>query len=312
MQSFPVTMVLLCFNREDFVHEAVAGALAQTYSPLEILISDDASVDGTAAVVEEMLRHYTGPHTVRFNRNPHNLGLGAHLAKATGMARGEIIVMASDDDVSQPARVARMMATYAGDPKVMAVFSDGIHTKQGKQRYWKAYPADREARIPRLTLACRGGGVGRGATYSYRRSCFEQPVPFPGHLQIEDKILPLRAAILGEVAYVPEPLVESRMDADNMSGQKQYRPARMRAEHQQQLVREVALFRSQGKVSEWGAGLLTFILSHNPGYWELRRSLEGSKAHARRQRWLRTLWSAPRFVLRHLLEKMVAWRVGQG
>lgn len=305
MRSFPVTMVLLSFNRENFVQQAVAGALAQTYSPLEILISDDASTDRTAALVQEMLRQYTGPHTVRFNRNSLNLGLGAHLAKAADMARGEIILMANDDDIPHPSRVARHMAAYAADPRVMAVFSDGIHTKNGARQYWKPYPAAQEARIPLLTLACRGGGVGRGATYSYRRCCFEEPSPFPGHLQIEDKILPLRAAILGCVAYLPEPLVESRMDADNMSGQKGYRPARMRPEHQQELGREIGLFRTQGKIGWWKGGLLTFIFRTNPAYWELRRALEGSGSRARHRRWLRMTYQSPRLVLRHLIEKII-------
>ncbi len=42
-----VSMLLIAYQQADIIGAAIAGALAQTYSPLEIVISDDASGDGT-------------------------------------------------------------------------------------------------------------------------------------------------------------------------------------------------------------------------------------------------------------------------
>ncbi len=49
-----VSFVLLAYNQERYVEEAIAGAFAQDYSPLEIILSDDCSTDGTYAIMQRM------------------------------------------------------------------------------------------------------------------------------------------------------------------------------------------------------------------------------------------------------------------
>ena len=49
-----VSFVVLCYNQESFIREAFNSALLQTYSPLEIIVSDDCSTDGTFDVVQQM------------------------------------------------------------------------------------------------------------------------------------------------------------------------------------------------------------------------------------------------------------------
>ena len=69
-----LSLLLFAYNQEAYIRDALRGALAQTYSPLQILVSDDASTDGTAAIVAEELAGYRGPHDVEFLQNPENLG----------------------------------------------------------------------------------------------------------------------------------------------------------------------------------------------------------------------------------------------
>jgi len=47
MSQLNVSFLILTYNQVDFVENALSGAFSQTYSPLEIVISDDASTDGT-------------------------------------------------------------------------------------------------------------------------------------------------------------------------------------------------------------------------------------------------------------------------
>ena len=50
--EFPlVTFALFTYNQERYVREAVEGVLAQTYEPLEIIISDDCSTDMTFSII---------------------------------------------------------------------------------------------------------------------------------------------------------------------------------------------------------------------------------------------------------------------
>jgi glycosyltransferase involved in cell wall biosynthesis len=314
--SVPVSLVLLCYNREHVVGRALASALAQTYSPLEIVVSDDGSSDGTCAIVEGALRAYRGPHTVRFHRSPINRGLGGHVAILPSLARGEVMVFASDDDVSHPDRVARHMAVYARNSAVMAVVTDAIHiTPDGERHHARPYGTRGQATLSSLTLARRGGGVGRGATYSYRRRCFEEPGEYPAAIEVEDKLLPFRASVLGRVTYLPEPLVESVMGPDNMSTRPGYVPVRVRQHHQDTLWDEIARFRAAGRVSAWRARLLTFVVATNPGYWERRLNRRPIGRIMRLAHWLGDLPVAPQITLRSVLERScsvldrVRWRL---
>ena len=83
----PVTLFVLAYNQEALVRAAIEGAFAQTYQPLEIILSDDASPDGTFAVMQAMAAAYSGPHRVILNRNPANLGLTAHVSRVMAAAR---------------------------------------------------------------------------------------------------------------------------------------------------------------------------------------------------------------------------------
>jgi glycosyltransferase involved in cell wall biosynthesis len=110
MNSKPlISFVLLAYKQEKFIREAVEGALAQTYSPLEIILSDDCSPDWTFKIMEEMVKAYKGPHRVILNRNERNLGLGAHFSRVMDMARGELILTAAGDDISLPNRTTDLV-----------------------------------------------------------------------------------------------------------------------------------------------------------------------------------------------------------
>src|SRR6266700_1757044 len=99
-----ISYVVATFNQKDYIREAVESAFAQTYSPLEIIISDDCSKDGTFEIAQAMAAAYRGPHTVRLNQNQSTLGIGGHTNRLMELCRGELIVVAAGDDVSLPNR----------------------------------------------------------------------------------------------------------------------------------------------------------------------------------------------------------------
>ena len=67
-----VSIVMLCFNHEKFVVEALEGVLAQTYSPLDIIIVDDCSQDQTANLIAAKLARIPNRSDIRFIRNSVN------------------------------------------------------------------------------------------------------------------------------------------------------------------------------------------------------------------------------------------------
>jgi glycosyltransferase involved in cell wall biosynthesis len=106
------TIMLIAYNQEASIGEAIAGALAQTYSPLEIFVSDDASSDATHAAMLAAVAGYQGPHRVVVNRNETNLGIGAHLSLLVERSCGELLFVAGGDDVSLPERCETTVAAW--------------------------------------------------------------------------------------------------------------------------------------------------------------------------------------------------------
>ena len=93
-----VSVVIPVFNGERFLREAVQSVLDQQYAPLEIIIVDDGSTDGTATVAQSL------PETVRYL---HQTNQGPAAARNRGIehARGGLIAFADADDLWPPEKL---------------------------------------------------------------------------------------------------------------------------------------------------------------------------------------------------------------
>ena len=100
-----VSFVLLTYNQELYVKQAVEGALKQDYPTLEIIISDDCSSDSTFEIIQSVVSTYSGKHKVTILRNSSNMGLVSHLNKLfANHVNGDYIILAAGDDISLSSR----------------------------------------------------------------------------------------------------------------------------------------------------------------------------------------------------------------
>lgn len=215
-----VSFYVIACNQERLVAEAVAGALAQTWSPLEVVLSDDCSDDNTFAVMQDAARAYRGPHRVALNRTEKRLGIGAHINRVLGLCSGEWIVASAGDDVSLPDRTARLRAAWESDNRHAGlVYSNLLEMNEdGTDRalldFRHELPAGRQRWDYRDRLAgCRLPVHGAG--FAYPRRTFTDFGPFREGIVFEDNVLNWRAELTGGVLLCPEPLVRHR----NHSGQ---------------------------------------------------------------------------------------------
>ena len=61
-KTLKVSVCVVTYNQEKYIEDACKAALAQTYSPLEIIFSDDASPDKTFDIILENVKNYNGIH----------------------------------------------------------------------------------------------------------------------------------------------------------------------------------------------------------------------------------------------------------
>lgn len=206
-----VSLVIMAWSQEALLPEVIAAAFAQTYQPLEIILSDDASPDGSFRVMEEMAAAYRGPHLVRLNRNPQNLGLIGHVNRVFELSTGALVVYNAGDDISEPDRVARLYAAFAKDrpalvhSNVTDMDGNGVALPRQKTR-------TRHTELAAMSLTelatTRNNCIGASCAWSPALFTVFGPITEPG--LFEDRVLYFRARLLGAVAYVEDRLLRYR------------------------------------------------------------------------------------------------------
>lgn len=212
------TLVLYAYNEERFIREAVASAFAQTYSPLEIFLSDDGSADRTFAIMQEMAAAYQGPHTIILNRNERNIGIGSQINAAWQKSTGELIVLANGDDISLPHRVQRIVETWLASDKCAVAISSAYEIMDAEGiRTGKLVRVEQDfANIPECTYR-RFGGNNIAAVLCVNRWCFDRFGLLAANLILEDGPMNLRSTLTGEWRFIEEPLVLYRVHEENIS-----------------------------------------------------------------------------------------------
>jgi peptidoglycan/xylan/chitin deacetylase (PgdA/CDA1 family)/GT2 family glycosyltransferase len=108
-----VSVVVPAFNEKSTIVATVRSLVASDH-PVEVIVVDDGSTDGTAAAVEAL-----GLPDVRVIRKP-NGGKPSALNAGIGAARGEIVVMMDGDTIFEPSTVRHLVEPFA-DPRIGAV-----------------------------------------------------------------------------------------------------------------------------------------------------------------------------------------------
>jgi glycosyltransferase involved in cell wall biosynthesis len=126
-----VSVIVIAFNGEAFLAEAIESVLAQDFDDYELLIVDDGSTDGTRRIAEG----YRGAHPAMVRVLQHddgaNHGMSAARNLGLAQARGEFIAFLDADDVWAPGKLADQVAILRARPEVGLVY--------GRARIWRSW-----------------------------------------------------------------------------------------------------------------------------------------------------------------------------
>lgn len=115
-----VSVIIPCYNVENWVREAIESVLNQTYSPLELILVDNGSSDRTYSILEEHAERYLNVYSCQ------ELKPGASAARNKGleMAAGEWLQFLDADDLLLPQKIEHQMSLL-GTSKEQIVFVAG-------------------------------------------------------------------------------------------------------------------------------------------------------------------------------------------
>ena len=91
-----VTIGLFVFNGEKTLRASIDTLLGQSFTDFELVISDNASTDGTESICREYSER---DHRIRYTRQAQNMGSGANLKFVLDVARGKYFMWAACDDI---------------------------------------------------------------------------------------------------------------------------------------------------------------------------------------------------------------------
>jgi glycosyltransferase involved in cell wall biosynthesis len=126
-----ISVIMIFFNAERFIQEAIESVLAQTYENWELLLVDDGSTDGSTDFALRYAERYGAQ--VRYLEHDGHVNRGMSASRNLGIceARGRYIAFLDADDVYLPQKLERQAAILDNQPTVAMVY--------GASEYWHGW-----------------------------------------------------------------------------------------------------------------------------------------------------------------------------
>lgn len=200
-----VTVVMPCYDYGRFLPRALASVLGQPGVDVDVIVIDDASPDGSGAVVQRLA---AADDRVRAIVHERNRGHIATYNEGLEQATGDYAVLLSADDALTPGALARATALLEAEPSVglvygfPVVFDDAPPAVRTAVRSWTVWPG-----AEWIELRCRRGEncihcpeVVLRTSVQHAIGGYDPALPHSGDLEMW-----LRAAVVADVGRVNGP-----------------------------------------------------------------------------------------------------------
>ena len=206
-----VSVCMIAYQHEAYIRQAIESVLSQEVDfPIELVIGDDCSPDGTAAICEEIARR---DPRVRLLPRERNLGVMPNFTRTLQACKGEYIAVCEGDDYwTDPLKLRKQVR-----------FLDEHSDHAGAAHQSMVLIDDRAERLFRAavpsTLTTKdfiGGRMFHTAAIMFRRPAVHLFSGSPPVLSC-DRLLNLCISFLGKVHYSPECMCVYRRHGAGMS-----------------------------------------------------------------------------------------------
>jgi rhamnosyltransferase len=221
MSARLVSVALATHNGELFLPDQLASLMRQSQLPLELVVCDDDSGDGTLGVLAAFAAE--APFEVTVHPNGGRLGFAETFLRAASLCKGEAIAFCDQDDVWLEGKIERCSRELQKPDVLLAMHSSRL-TNEALEPTRKLYPHIRSDRVePPLAgdpwLAVRGMSM----VFASRLLQVADPEARPPSHYLSGKMnhdewIYVLARGLGAIAYIAEPLALYRQHPRNVTG----------------------------------------------------------------------------------------------
>lgn len=216
--NIPVSFLVVTYNQEKYVEEAVISALNQNYPSLEVIVSDDGSSDGTWGLIKKTVACYRGPHKIKIRRNESNSGLAVNFNNGLRECSGDLIVVQGGDDISRPDRVSQLVRLWALNKYLPDLLYSEVARISAEGALISVDSNNPE--IPTVEAIKSKFFIAGGMSAAYSRRLFDKFGPLPDKTKTEDYVLTFRAILMGGIAHHSEALVKYRIHDNSEMGMR--------------------------------------------------------------------------------------------
>jgi glycosyltransferase involved in cell wall biosynthesis len=203
------------YNGERYLRDSLDSLLAQTYTEFELVISDNASTDGTAEICREYAER---DERIRFIRQSRNIGAGPNHNFLPTQARAPYFKWASHDDVYDPELIRKCMDTFAAHPEATLVSSwDARIDPEGNRLSDSPYLLDTSNPSPALRMRSLLHTQGGDDFYGVIRTDVLRRLGPHGSYFHADRVFVAGLALYGPFYQVPEVLYFRREHPNRLS-----------------------------------------------------------------------------------------------
>src|SRR5262249_27707155 len=209
----PMSIGLAVYNGDRYLPDAIDSLLNQTYSDFELIISDNASTDGTEAICREYAEK---DERIRYSRNADNIGGVNNQNLTFHLARGRYFRLAAHDDICAPTLLERCIEVLDAHPEIVLCYSAMIAIDANGVATGERYgtegtaprPSQRFRELSYRYYPC-------DAMYGVVRSDVLRQTNLQQNYTGSDRTLLCDLAMRGRFYSIPEPLFYKRFHEGN-------------------------------------------------------------------------------------------------
>ncbi|TML15148.1 MAG: glycosyltransferase [Actinobacteria bacterium] len=197
-----VSIVTPSYNQARFLEETMRSVLEQDYEPIEYIVVDGGSADGSVDVIR---RH---EDRLAWWVSEPDRGQAHAINKGFGRARGEYLGWLNSDDTLLPGAISRLASELDSDPGLSVAYGDAVWLDEDSRQLGPQRARELDVRA----MARSGSAHVLQPASLWRREAWERAGPLDESLHyVFDTVFFLRMAALGRASYLAEPLAGYRI-----------------------------------------------------------------------------------------------------
>lgn len=216
-----VSIVMIAYNVENFIGEAIESVLAQSVSfPYELVIGEDCSTDRTREIAIGYEAKY--PDKIRVLRHPRNLGLTPNCVAVHNACQGKYIALLDSDDYwTDNDKLQRQINFLENNPEYAGCGHQSMKTYEAKTKEDELFGemADKDYFVNDMITHRKF----HTSSFVYRKEIWDKCGGIPENISSNERAIYPMVAVFGKIRYFKENMCVYRITGEGLSSRVDYK-----------------------------------------------------------------------------------------